>query len=157
MTKKEIFLWIGGFAIGLMLLAVSPLGDLIYRSVRPADQLLDDWRPYRAATFMRTVQSGRPVLVEVYASWCPSCMAQHKAFESLRAKRQIPDIDVFRVDFDRDADFLRQYDVRYTSTLIVFRSGREVDRATGLVDPDLIETFLRAAVDPAPRTVALSE
>ncbi len=142
MWSKRNLLWLAVIMIGGLLIGVSPLGRAAYMNIRADDDIISGWQDYRAMTFEAALRTGEPLLVEVYASWCPSCMAQHKAFEQLQAERRIPPISVFRGDFDRDRDFLHRFGVRYTSTLILFDDGEELARTTGLIEPDAIEAFL---------------
>ena len=85
---------------------------------------------------------GEPLLVEVYASWCPTCLLQHKALETLHEEGRGPKIRAIRVDFDRDEDFRRAFGFNHTGTMVLFNQGRETARQSGLVTPDKIEAFL---------------
>lgn len=144
MTRRTILLLIGLVFIAATGVAVSPLGTLIYMNVRGDDAVLAGWQDYRAMNFEYARRSGEPTLVEVYASWCPSCFIQHRALENLQATGRIPRMTAFRVDFDRDKDFLARHKVQATSTLILFEDGREVARSYGLTEPDAIEAFVTA-------------
>ncbi|GER07433.1 hypothetical protein GCM10007972_13410 [Iodidimonas muriae] len=130
------------------LVAVSPLGKLIYLNVRADDPLLQQWQDYDAGRFAQAIESKADLLVQIYASWCPVCEAQHRSFQALEAKGQVPDAQLFRVDFDRDTDFLKQYKVTSTGQLLVFRNGTLLTRGQGLVDENKILSFLEEASIP---------
>jgi hypothetical protein len=49
---------------------------------------------------------------------------------------------VFQVDFDSQKGVLRQHEVRFQSTLIVFKGKSEKGRTTGDVDPASIRQLL---------------
>ncbi|WP_281300743.1 MULTISPECIES: thioredoxin family protein [unclassified Iodidimonas] len=125
-------------------LAVSPLGSLLYMNVRGADPLLAQWQDYEPVAFEGALQAGDPVLVQIYASWCPTCEAQHQSFTALENKGRVPDARLFRVDFDRDGAFLEKHEVQSTGLLLVFRNGVEVARQGGLVDEGSILSFLES-------------
>lgn len=138
MTKRitlilGMMLLIGGFAAK----------DLIWLNLRADDPLLAGWQEYSVSEFDQLAQTDQPVLIEVYASWCPTCFAQHRAMEELWADGKARDLPALRVDFDRNKDFLAQYQIRATGHMMVFKQGKPVARAAGLTDAAKIEQFLR--------------
>lgn len=135
---KRIWAQVG--FIGLV--AILLWGNLIYMNVRPSDPILPGWEEYSTPRFDELMARGEPLLVEVYASWCPTCLLQHRALDTLHAEGRGPNIRAIRVDFDRDMDFIRKYNFRYTGTMVLYDEGRETARANGLVTPDKIEEFL---------------
>lgn len=130
-------------SIGFLgLIAIILFGQLIYMNLRPADPLLPGWEEYSAERFEALQDRGEPILVEVYASWCPTCLAQHNAFEALIEEGRQPNVRAIRVDFDRDEDFRTKIEINYTGALILYKGKREVARAAGLTSPDSIANFL---------------
>jgi len=124
------------------LLIITLLGLLIYMNIRPADPILAGWEEYDALRFEELMQRDEPVLVEIYAPWCPTCLLQHKAFETLSEKQTFPKVRAIRVDFDEDEDFIKGHHLYGTGMLIIFLKGKEISRASGLVTPDSIEEYL---------------
>lgn len=126
------------------LIVIALYGNLIYMNLRPNDPLLAGWEEYSTPRFETLMERGEPILVEVYASWCPTCLAQHKAFQDLIETGHQPEVRALRVDFERDLDFRKANSLDYTGVLILYRNGTEIARAAGLTDPDSITRFLRA-------------
>ena len=124
------------------LIAIILWGNLLYMNVRPSDPILPGWEEYSTSRFEELMARGEPMLVEVYASWCPTCLLQHKALESLHDEGRGPKIRAIRVNFDRDLDFREAYGFNHTGTMVLFNHGRETARQSGLVTPDKIEAFL---------------
>lgn len=124
------------------LIAIILWGNLIYMNLRPADPILPGWENYSAESFNARLEAGEPMLVEVYASWCPTCLLQHRALETLHTEGRGPKIRAIRVDFDQDTDFTARYGFNHTGTMVLFNEGREVVRVTGLVTPEKIQNFL---------------
>ncbi|WP_374763601.1 thioredoxin family protein [Yunchengibacter salinarum] len=124
------------------LIAIGLFGHLLYMNLRPADPILAGWQPYEAASFNETLQNGDPMLVEIYASWCPTCKAQHEAFETMVDNGTAPNIRAVRVDYDDDPAFLKRYGIRGTGILMLFDDGREIARAAGLTTPKRIQAFI---------------
>ncbi len=128
--------------IGLVLVIVVLGGQLIWNNLRPDDPLLPEWEPYTQERFDALSATGAPVVVEVYASWCPTCIAQHAAFKELWARKTYDAIHFMRVDYDADSAFVNAQGIRGTGTLLLYRKGLEIRRANGLIAADDIETFL---------------
>lgn len=103
-------------------------------------------RPFDAAAFEAAQKAGQPILVTVHADWCVTCRTQEPIVEALLKEPQYSRFAVFRVDFDRQKDVLRQLRVRYQSTLIVYKGAKEVGRSTALVREEEIEAQLARAL-----------
>lgn len=102
-----------------------------------------DPRPYTAAAFDAAQAAGRPILVDVYAPWCPTCRAQEPVIERLTAQPAYSDLIVFRVDFDNQKDALRRFGAQRQSTLIAFRGREETGRNVGVTAYFEIERLLQ--------------
>ncbi len=95
--------------------------------------------------FKSAAASGKPVLVEFHADWCPTCRAQDKVINSFSDNPEYKGLIILRVDFDGEKELLQRFGVRRQSTLIVFKSGEEVARAVGESSPDGIKNLLNKA------------
>jgi thiol-disulfide isomerase/thioredoxin len=97
------------------------------------------------AAFDAAQAAGRPVLIDVWASWCPTCRAQEPGIEAALRDPALAGALFLKVDFDEDKDALRRLRVRSQSTLIAFRGTEERGRVIGVTDPAAIRAlFLRA-------------
>jgi thioredoxin 1 len=94
------------------------------------------------AAFNAAAKSGRPVLLEFHADWCPTCRAQEKIVNALVAKPAYSNVLVLRVLFDTQKDLLKRFHVRQQSTLILFKDNKELARAVGITSSDDIASFL---------------
>jgi thiol-disulfide isomerase/thioredoxin len=104
--------------------------------------LAGDKTAYNQAAFDAAQKAGKPILVEVVASWCPVCKAQAPILDGLRKEPEFKDLQTFYVDFDTQKDVLRAFKVSKQSTLIVFKGAQEVGRSTGDTDPASIEALV---------------
>ena len=98
------------------------------------------------AKFDGALKAGKPVLLEVHASWCPVCKVQTPILGDLAASPKYNDVVRFNIDFDTQKDLLRTLNVQKQSTLIAFKGGKEVDRSTGVTDKAAIESLLAKAL-----------
>ena len=95
---------------------------------------------FDAKSFQEAQASGKTILIDVYAPWCPVCKKQRPILESIQKER--PSLVVFEVDFDNAKDVLKRFGVQKQSTLILFKGTSEVGRHS--YDPDPIK--IRALV-----------
>ncbi len=93
-------------------------------------------------SFSAAQASGKNILVDVTASWCPICAKQHPIINSLLDTPELKDLTVLEVDFDTQKDVLRSLGVQMQSTLIVYTGKSEKGRSTGVTDPDDIKALL---------------
>lgn len=105
----------------------------------------DNIQPFTQAAFDKAKADGKPILIEVTAPWCPTCRAQKPIIESLARKPDYAALQVFKVDFDSQADALKLFRAQQQSTLIAFRAGQEAGRSVGDTDPARIEALVKAA------------
>src|SRR6516164_798056 len=52
------------------------------------------------ASFDAAQKAGKPILVAIHASWCPTCKAQRPILSDLMAEPKFKDLVYFVVDFD---------------------------------------------------------
>ena len=100
-------------------------------------------KPFDQATFDALQAANKPVLVDVYADWCPTCKQQEPLISALIGSPEFKDYTVLKVNFDTQKDVRKTLRVNYQSTLIVFRGKQEVARSTGDTNKDSIAASLR--------------
>ena len=86
---------------------------------------------FEPAAFAAAQAAGKPILVDVWASWCPTCARQQPILKSLAADPTYADLIIFRVDFDKQKDAVRALGARTQSTLVVFHGTVEKGRSVG--------------------------
>src|SRR5262245_31689730 len=82
-------------------------------------------KKFDAAAFSAAQGSNKPILVDIAASWCPTCKAQHKVLDVLSKKPEFAGLVVFQVDFDMQKDAVKSFGARQQSTLIAFKGTQE--------------------------------
>jgi len=100
-------------------------------------------QPFDAKAFQSAQAGDKAILVDVTASWCPTCKQQRPIVEQIEKEK--PDLVVYEVDFDTAKDVLKQFRVQHQSTLIVFHGAKEVARSTGETDPAIIRAMIAKA------------
>jgi thioredoxin len=85
-----------------------------------------------------------PVLVDLYATWCPPCRKLAPVLNRL-APTYKGKVAFVKVDVDKVPAVARRYGVQSIPTLLILRDGKEVKRLVGYQS----ERRLRAALDAA--------
>lgn len=82
------------------------------------------------ATFIDEVlESGKPVLVDFWAQWCPPCHMIAPVLDQIASER--PDLVVRKINTDENPVQSRNYQVMSLPTLILFRDGVPVRTIVG--------------------------
>lgn len=102
--------------------------------------------PYTASAFAAAQKAGNPILVEITASWCPTCKAQKPILSKLESDPKFKDLRVFDVDFDTQKDVVRNFKATMQSTLIAFKGDHETARSVGDTNLDSIGALLEKAI-----------
>lgn len=72
----------------------------------------------------------KPVLVEVYAPWCPHCQAEMPLIDQLR-KEVGSKAEIIQVDGDANEDVMSHFHVHSYPTFMLFKDGQECWRDSG--------------------------
>jgi thioredoxin 1 len=91
--------------------------------------------------FHALISSPTPVLVDFYADWCGPCKAMGPAIQAV-GKDVEGKARVIKVNIDKNQAAAMQYDVRAVPTFIIFKSGQQVWRHSGMIDKSTLEKQL---------------
>ena len=101
---------------------------------------------YTPAAFDAAQRAGKSILVEIHATWCPTCKAQAPILAALEKDQKFKDLLVVHVDFDSQKDAVNRFGARMQSTLITFKDGKETARSVGDTNRDSIAALLGKAI-----------
>lgn len=101
---------------------------------------------YTPDALMAAQKSGKPVLVDVSAPWCPTCKAQKAVMAELEMSGKYKAYTTIEVDFDSQKDALKRLNATMQSTLIVFKGDKEIGRLVGDAKKASIEALLAKAL-----------
>jgi thiol-disulfide isomerase/thioredoxin len=105
-----------------------------------------EWKPFDAAAFAQAQKEGKPILVDIFAAWCPVCRAQNPILVQLTREPKFKDLVVFKVDFDTQKDDVRALKATSQSTLIAYKGETETDRSVGDTNPASIAALVESAL-----------
>jgi len=105
-----------------------------------------EMKTFDKSSFEAAKSAGQPIVVDITATWCPTCAAQKPIIERLATDPAYEDMVVFHVDFDDQKDVVRSLGAQMQSTLIAYDGETETGRSVGDTDPDSINALFRSTL-----------
>ncbi len=99
-----------------------------------------------STAFAKSFAAGGPVVVHVHADWCTVCKAQIPVMDRVLSGAAYSKVRAVRVNFDKEKEFLTDYNVVRQSTIIIYKGGKEIARLSYDADPARIEQTLERAI-----------
>lgn len=107
---------------------------------------------YSQARFDALQAAGEVVLIDVYASWCPTCKKQQEALEAYRSANPEKKFTILVVDFDKNKDLVRQFRAPRQSTLLIYKGKEQFWFSVAETRPDVIAAELDKAINFKPKS-----
>ena len=84
----------------------------------------------------KVLKSDKPVILDLWASWCGPCKMLAPVVEELSEAH--PEVLVGKVNVDEEPELASKFDVMSIPTLLVFEDGELVNRAVGARPKEMI-------------------
>ncbi|MBI4521489.1 MAG: thioredoxin family protein [Gemmatimonadetes bacterium] len=98
--------------------------------------------PFSPERFAALQAQGELVLLDVFASWCPTCAEQQKILSAYRQEHPDVKLHILEINFDTDKQWVRQFRAPRQSTLILFRGPQQLWYSVAETRPDVIVAAL---------------
>lgn len=122
------------------------IASLVAGALTMSPALAETVPTFDAKAFADAQKAGRPILVAIHASWCPTCKAQAPILSELRADPKFKDLAYFVIDFDSQKDLVNRFGARMQSTLIAFKGDKEEGRSVGDTKRDSIYAMVGKSI-----------
>lgn len=93
---------------------------------------------------VRAIESGKPVVIDFWATWCGPCVKLGPIVEELAEKYADRDVIIGKLNIDDNVDVPATYRVRNIPTVLFFKGGQVVERSVGLVKLADLEAKLQS-------------
>ena len=91
------------------------------------------------------IAGGKPVMIDLYATWCNPCKMLAPIFERVEQKAEGRAVFV-KVDIDECPELAERYDVQTVPTIVAIKGGEVVHQSHGIMNEptmtSLLETIL---------------
>ena len=127
--------------------AISAAATLLALSSLASLALAGEIKPVSQADFDQLTHAGKPVVLDISATWCPTCKAQKPLIESLMKQPAYKDVTLLTIDFDSAKPTLKTFKVTMQSTLVAFKGTQEVARSVGDTTAAGLEGLIKKTVN----------
>jgi thioredoxin 1 len=81
---------------------------------------------FTEARYNELQKSGKVFLVDVYATWCPTCAKQQNILATYGKNNPQQNLNVLVVDFDNDKKWVRYFKAPRQSTLLLYSGEKQL-------------------------------
>ena len=93
--------------------------------------------------FNKAQSEGKVVIVSSWVKYCSSCASQMKVLN--KAKNEFDNIEYFAFDVT-NKEISNLFNVKYQTTLLIFKDNKEVYRSIGETNRDLIYEAIKSSI-----------
>ena len=93
--------------------------------------------------FNKAQSNGKVVVVSSWIKYCSSCASQMKVLN--KAKNEFDNIEYFSFDVT-NKEISNLLNVKYQTTLLIFKDGNEIYRSIGETSKDLIYKAIKSSI-----------
>ncbi|MBC7706530.1 MULTISPECIES: thioredoxin family protein [unclassified Variovorax] len=104
-------------------------------------------KPFDQKEFDTLTASGKAVVLDISATWCPTCKAQKPIIDGLMKQPAYKDVTLLTIDFDANKSTVKKFKVGMQSTLVAFKGAKEVGRSVGDTTPEGLEGLIKKSIN----------
>ncbi len=96
-------------------------------------------------------QEGAVIMVDIFATWCPTCARQQEVIAEYRANNPDKVFHILEVDFDSQKEWVRHFRAPRQSTILLYAGEEQFWYSVAETRPEVIAAELDKAVLAAAR------
>jgi len=86
-------------------------------------------------SFENIINSEKPVLIDFFATWCGPCKTLAPILKEVKDSLG-ERISIIKIDVDKNQELASKYQVRGVPTMILYQSGKQLWRQSGVLTKD---------------------
>lgn len=90
------------------------------------------------------INSGVPVLVDFWATWCGPCKMIAPSLDEL--SEEMPNVKFVKIDIDKNSGYAGQLGIMSIPTLLIYKNGEVVGKQVGAMPKDSIKNFIESFI-----------
>ena len=93
------------------------------------------WLTDLDAALAKSKETGQPVMIDFFATWCPPCkMLDAQTYSDSRVIEASKKWIMVRIDVDQNKALAERYEISSIPTIVVLQpDGKEIDRTAGFI------------------------
>lgn len=91
--------------------------------------------------FNDIINSGNPVLVDFFATWCGPCQMLSPVLKQVKDNLG-ERITIIKIDVDKNQELASRFQVRGVPTMMLFQEGRQLWRQSGVLSKEEITRII---------------
>ena len=95
-------------------------------------------------TFENAKANGKTVVVNSYEVWCGTCSKQTEILD--QAEKDFKDIVFLSYEQSKNKDIAKKLDIKFWTTIVVYKGNDEVARIVGQIDKETIYTAIQQGI-----------
>ncbi len=97
------------------------------------------------SNFSDLIHKDKPVLVDFFAEWCGPCKTMSPILKEV--KDELGEVvSILKIDVDKNQKLAAQFQVRGVPTLILYKSGKQLWRQSGLASKRDLVTLIKSHI-----------
>ncbi len=81
-------------------------------------------------------KTNKLIIVEFFATWCSPCQRISPVLENIAEQRD--DLDIIKIDIDKNVELSAEYEIEFVPTLLVFKDGKMISQIEAVPDERLL-------------------
>ena len=90
---------------------------------------------------IKKIESGKPILVHFFTSWCGTCNLIKPMLHEL-AEKYYTKLDIEEVNLDNNPNLTPHFQIKIMPTMVLFSEGKEIWRHLGVIGAEEIHEAL---------------
>lgn len=126
---------------------IKKISSLLVMSTLIATSAFASSQPFTESDFKKAVENRESFIVAFHSPSCGSCKVQKPNLELALNEKPLENVTGLMADFDSTAELRKSFakPVRGPSTIVIFKSGKEVARILGETNKEKIKQSIEEA------------